>query len=160
MLTPVSLPKLEPISEPTLILVPVYYEIGSPILDSHVRFMNHKYELKFFDLEPTFEPNPTLEPKFNFSELVLVPNPILLKLKSITSSSQILLLDQGVNNDDPEMVFQDWSCNQDSFNVRVVHDPIHSGDNNNVLQKEVIKGGFLDWEVMPGPIRPPPEPLP
>jgi len=75
-------------------------------------------------------------------------------------------LDQGVDNADPEMIFQDWSYNQNSFNVRVVHDPIHLGDNNNVYKKEVIKGGFfddpqyLDWVATLGPIRPPPEPPP
>ena len=138
MLTPVSLPKLEPIPEQTLILVPVYYEIGSSILGSHIHLMDHKYELKFIDLEVTFEPNPTLKPKFEFSESVLVPIHIILKPKSIISSSLILLLDQGVNNDDPEMVFQDWSYNQNSFNVRVVHDPIHLGDNNIVHKKEAV----------------------
>ena len=69
------------------------------------KFQHHERELKFFDLEPTLEPNPTLEPKLDFSELVLVPEPIILKPKSITSSSYILLLDQCVDNDDPEMVF-------------------------------------------------------
>ena len=73
--------------------------------------MDYKYELKFFDLEPTLEPNPTLEPKLDFPEPILVPNLIILKPKSITSLSQILLLDQGVNNDDPEMVFQNRSYN-------------------------------------------------
>ena len=166
MLTPVSLPNLDPIPEPTLISVPVYYEIGSSILGSHIHLMDHEYELKFFDLEPTFEPNLTLEPKFNFFELVLVPNPIILEPKSITSSNQILLLDQGVDNDDPEMVFQDWLYNQDSFNIRVVHDSIHLGENNNIHRKEVLKDRFLDdlqyldWVAMLGPIRPPPEPPP
>jgi len=142
MLTPVPLPNLDPIPESTLIPVPVYYEIGSSILGSHIHLMDH--ELKFFDLELIFEPNPTLKPKFDFPKLVLVPNPIILKPKPITSLGQILLLDQGVDNDDPETVFQDWSYNHDSFNVRVVHDPIPLGDNNNVHKKEVIKGGFLD----------------
>ena len=50
--------------------------------------------------------------------------------------------------------------------LRFVHDPIHLGNNNNIHQKEVIKGGFpddpqdLDWVAMLGPIRPPPEPPP
>ena len=120
MLTPVSLPNLDPIFEPTLIPVPVYYEIGSSILGSHIHLMDH--ELKFFDLEPTFAPNLTLEPKFDFPELVLVPNPIILKPKSFTSSSQILLLDQGINNDDSEMVFQnsgsDSGCTP--FSIQII----------------------------------------
>ena len=42
------------------------------------------------------------------------------------------------------MVFKDWTYNQGSFNVGVVHDPIHLGDNNNVHKEEVLKDGFLD----------------
>jgi len=166
MLTPISLRNLDLILEPTLIPVPVYYEIGSPILDGHIRLMDHEYEFRFFDFEPTLEQNPTLEPKFDFPEPILVPEPITLEPKSITSSSHILLLDQDVDNDDPDMVFQDWSYNRDSVNARVTHDPIHLGDNNNVHQKEVIKGGFLDdqqdldWVATLGPIWPPPEPPP
>ena len=87
---------MDPIPEPTLIPVPIYYEIGSPILDSHIHLIDHKYEFKYFDLEPTLEPNATLEPKLDFSEPVLVPNPIILEPKLITSLSQILLFDQGV----------------------------------------------------------------
>ena len=93
MLTPVSLTNLDPIPEPTLIPVPVYYEIGSSNFDSHIHLMDHEYEHKFFDLEPTFESNPIFEPKFDFPAPVLVLSPIILKPKSITSSSQILLLD-------------------------------------------------------------------
>ena len=106
--------------------------------------MDHKYELKFFDLEPTLESNPTLEPKFDFFELVLVPEPISFQPKSITSLSKILLLDQDVDSDGTKMVFQAWSYNRDSFNVRVMHDPIHLGDNNNAHRKEVIKGELLN----------------
>ena len=60
ILTPVSLPNLDPIPKPTLIPIPVYYEIGSSILGNHIHLMDHEYELKFIDLETTFEPNPTL----------------------------------------------------------------------------------------------------
>ena len=76
------------------------------------------------------------------------------------------MLDQGVKNDDLEMVFQDWSYNQDSFNVWVVHDPIHLGDIKIVHKKEDIKGGFLDdpqdldCVATLGPIRSPSEPPP
>ena len=83
-----------------------------------------------------------------FFEPVLIPNPIILEHKSIISLSQILLLDQGVDNDDLEMVFQDWSYNQDSFNVRVVHDPVHLGDNNNIDKKKAIKGGVPWWSTI------------
>ena len=64
MLTPVSLPNLDPIPEPTLIPVPVYYEIRSLILGSHIHLMDHEDKLKFFDLERTLELNSTLKPKF------------------------------------------------------------------------------------------------
>ena len=128
--------------------------------------MGHEYELKFFDLELTLEPKLTLKPKLNFLELVLVIEPIILNSKSITSSSHILLLVQGVNNYDSEMIFQDWSYNRDSFNIKVLHDPIHLWNYKNVNKKEVIKGRFLDnpqtldWVAMLGPIRPPLEPPP
>ena len=70
MLTSVSLPNLDSIPEPTLILVPIYYRIESPILDGHIPYvMNHERELNFFDLEPALDP--TLEPKLTFQELVL-----------------------------------------------------------------------------------------
>ena len=57
MLTPVSLPNLDQIPEPTLIPIPVYYEIGSSILGSRIHLMDHEYEFKFFDLDPTLELN-------------------------------------------------------------------------------------------------------
>ena len=77
MLIPVSLHNLDPILKPTIIPVLLYYEIGLPSLNSHIHFMDHKYELKLFDLEPTLESIPTLEPKFDFPEQVLVPEPII-----------------------------------------------------------------------------------
>ena len=66
MLTQVSLLNLDPIPELTLISVPIYYEIGSPILNSHIHLMDHECELKSYDLEPTFELNPTLKSKLDF----------------------------------------------------------------------------------------------
>ena len=47
--------------------------------------------------------------------VILVPEPIILEPKSITSSSHILLLDQGVDYHDSEMIFQIWSYNRDDF---------------------------------------------
>ena len=52
--------------------------------------MDHKYKLKFFDLEPTLEPNPTFEPKLDFPEAVLVPNPIILELNHFIKSNSIV----------------------------------------------------------------------
>jgi len=85
---------LDPILKPTLIPVPIYYEIGSPILDSHIHLMDHECELKFFDVEPTLEPNPTFEPKLDFPESVLVPEPKTLESKSTIPSNHISLLDK------------------------------------------------------------------
>ena len=82
--------------------------------------MDHECQRKFFDLKPTIEPKLTLESKLDFPESVLVPEPIILEAKSITSTSHILLLDQGVDNYDPEMIFQDWLYNRDNFNARVL----------------------------------------
>jgi len=56
MLILVSLPNLDPITELTLIPIPIDHEIESLILDSHIPLMDHECELKFFDLEPTIEP--------------------------------------------------------------------------------------------------------
>jgi len=88
--------------------------------------MDHECELKFFDLDPTLELKLTLESKHNF-ESVLVLEPIILEPKSITSLCHILLLDQGIDNYDSEMIFQDCPYNRDSFNVSVLHDPTHLG---------------------------------
>jgi len=158
MLTLISLPNLDPNTELTLIPIPINHEIESLIVDSHILLMDHEYELKFFDLEPTIEPKLTLESKLDFLKLVLIPEPIILEPKSITSSIRILLLNQGVDYYDSEIIFQDWSYNRDSFIVRVLHDPIHLRDCKNVNKKEVIKGGFLynpqdlDWVATLGPI--------
>ena len=57
-----------------MILVPIDYEIESPIVDSHIPLMDHECELKFFDLDPSLEPNPTPEPKFDFPGQYWFPN--------------------------------------------------------------------------------------
>jgi len=59
MLTPVSLPDLDLIPELTLFLIPIEFEIEPPILDSHILMMEKECEFQCFDLDPTFEPNPT-----------------------------------------------------------------------------------------------------
>ena len=73
MLTPASLPKLDPLPEPTLVAVSLDLETEPLLLDSHISLMWIKCETKFFDLDSTLEPKLTLESKVNFSELVLVP---------------------------------------------------------------------------------------
>jgi len=63
MLTPVSLPDLDPFFEPTLIPVLMEIEIEPPIFDRHISLMKKECEFQFSDLEPTVEPKPTIEPK-------------------------------------------------------------------------------------------------
>ena len=66
MLILTSLPKLDPFSQPTLILVSIDFEIEPPLLDSHFSLMGIECKIKFFDLDSTLEPKPTLEPKVDF----------------------------------------------------------------------------------------------
>ena len=108
MLTSISLPpNLGPSTEPILIPIPINLEIEPPILDSHILLIDYECELKFFDLELIIKPKLTLEPKLDFHESVLGPEPIILEPKLITSSNHVLLLDQGVDNYDFEIIFQD-----------------------------------------------------
>ena len=73
ILTPVSLPNLDQFLEPTFILVSINLEIEPSIYDSHITLMEKECEFYFFDLDPTIEPIPTLEPTLDFLELVMVP---------------------------------------------------------------------------------------
>ena len=59
--------------------------------------MRIECEIKFFDLDSTFEPKPTLEPKVDFPELVLVLELFISKSKSSIPQNHILLLDQGID---------------------------------------------------------------
>jgi len=68
MLTSVFLSNLDSIpDEPTLIPILIYYRIDSPIMDGDILYMmNDECELKYFDLEPALELDPTLDPKLIF----------------------------------------------------------------------------------------------
>jgi len=109
---------------------------------------------------------PTLEPKVNFFELVLVPEPITFEPKSTIPPSHIILLGIGIDYNDSVMIFQEWPYEGDNFHDRILHGPIHIGDCKYVNKKEVNKNVFrelphsFDWVAMLGPIRPPPEPPP
>ena len=105
-------------------------------------------KLKFFDLDSTLEPRPTLEPKVDFPELLMVPKPITFELKSTIPPSHILLLDIGRDHNDSVMIFQDWSCKGNKFMIgsfMILFILVI------VNRKEVNKGGFceppyyLDW---------------
>ena len=110
LLTPVSLLDLGPISEQTLISVPIDTEIEPSILDNQISLMGNECEFQLFYLDPTFESNPTLEPELDLCHilnLVLILVSFTFEPKLIISSKHILLLDQGVNHYDSEMIFQD-----------------------------------------------------
>ena len=74
MLTLISLTDLDPFSELTLIPVSIDFKIEPPIFDSHISLIGKECEIKFFNLDSTLEPKPTLESKVDFSELVMVSN--------------------------------------------------------------------------------------
>ena len=78
MLPPVYLPNLDPFPEPTLILVPIDFEIEPPILKSHIPLMKKECESQFFDLNSTLKLKLIFETKLDLSHilesvLVLVP---------------------------------------------------------------------------------------
>jgi len=151
MLALVSLPNLDQFLEPTFIPIPIDLEIESPVLDNHIPLMRKECKFHFFDLDPTLEPIPTLEPTLDFPELVIVPKPITLEPRSTIPASHIALLDIGIDDDDSLMIFQDWSCKRNKFHDRILHDPIHIGDCKYVNKKEINKGRYrepphyLDW---------------
>ena len=114
MLTPISLTDLDSFPEPTLIPIFINLETEPLILDSHISLMGKEFEFHFFDLDPAIEPIPTLELSLDFSELVMILEPITLEPKSTIPPSHILLLDISINHDDSMMIFQDWSCKENS----------------------------------------------
>ena len=66
--------------------------------------MKKEYEFQFFDLDPTFGPNPTFESKLDLShilESVLIPVPFTLEPKLTTPPSHIPLLDLVLNKVTP-----------------------------------------------------------
>ena len=107
MLTPVFLPNLDQFLESIFIPAPIDLEMESLILDSHILLMENECEFQFLDLDSTLELKLTLEPKVDFPELVLIPEPIILEPKSTIPPNHILLLDIGIDYDDSVMIFQD-----------------------------------------------------
>ena len=163
MLTPIFLSKLDPFPDPTLIPVSINLEIESPLLDSHISLMRKECEIKFFDLNSTLEPKLTLEPKV-FFRVSNGSRTFHSWIQINHSTKSHLLLDIGIDHNDSVMIFQDWSCKENKFHDRILHDLIHIGDCNYVHRKKVNKSGFhepshyLDWVATLGPIRPPPRP--
>jgi len=163
-LTLLSLPNLDHLPEPTLILVPIKLEHEPSILESHIPLIRNECEPQHFDLDPTLESYPILEPRFDlkqFHESLLVLKLFTLEPKSIILSNHIPLLEQGVEQYNSEIVNQHWSCNKDECHDRILYDPIQFGGYNNVNGLEV-EGEFLrtpnsmDWVATLTPIRPPP----
>ena len=101
-------------------------------------------EVKFFDLDSALEAKPTLEPNVDFPELVLVFELFISKPKSSIPQNHILLLDQGIDQNDSVMIFQNWSCKGNNFHNRILHDPIKMGNCKYVDKKEVNIGGFRE----------------
>ena len=82
-------------------------------------------------MDSTLEPKPTLETKFDFSHIpksMLVHISFIPESKSSIPQNHILLLDQGIDHNDSEMIFQDWSYKGDKFHDRILSDPIYIGD--------------------------------
>ena len=74
----ILLSNLDQFPKLTFIPVPIDLEIESPILDSHIPLMGKECEFQFLDLDSTLESKLTLDPKVDFPELVLVPEPSFL----------------------------------------------------------------------------------
>ena len=108
MLTLISLTDLDSFLELTLIPVSIDLETEPPILDSHILLVGKECEFHIFDLDATIEPITTLELTLNFPELVMVPEPVTLELKSAIPPSHILMLDISIDHDDSVKIFQDW----------------------------------------------------
>ena len=135
MPTPVSLPNLDPIPKPTLIPIPIELEHELLMLDSHIPLLRNECELEFYDLDRTHEQTLTLEPKLDLSFIpksVSVPIPFIVEPKLSIPQNHIPLLDQGLDQYDSVMIFQDWSYNQKKIHARIMHDPIHIGDYKNL----------------------------
>ena len=93
-MTLVSLPDLDPILKPTLIPIPIKFEHEPTILDSRIPLLKNECELKFYDLDQTHEPTPTLEPKLDLS---FISESFIVEPKSSISQNHITLLDQNLD---------------------------------------------------------------
>ena len=79
--------------------------------------MEKECKNKFFDLDLTLESKLTLEPKVDFFELVLIPEPIILQSKSTIPPSHIPLLDIDIDLDDSVMIVKGVSFTIGSFMI-------------------------------------------
>ena len=121
VLNPISLLDLDPIS---MIPIPIEFEYKPLILDSHILLLRNECEFEFYDLDQTHELTPTLETKLDLSfifESVSVPILFIVEPKSSILQNHILLLDQGLDQNDFVMISQDWSYNHEKFHARILH---------------------------------------
>ena len=87
------------ILKPTLIPIPIELEHEPPMLDIHISLLENECELQFYDLDETYKPTLTLEPKLDLSfilELISIRIPFIVESKSSISQNHISLLDQGL----------------------------------------------------------------
>ena len=85
ILPSVSLSKLDHILEPKSNPIPTNLENFSLIFDNHIPLMGKECESQFLDLDSTFKPKLSLEPKLDLNHIsksVLVPIPIIQEPKS------------------------------------------------------------------------------
>ena len=72
--------------------------------------MGTEFEPKFFDLEPTLEPNTTLEHQLDLNQLpesALVPVPFTFEPKLTISTNHIPLLVQDAGQYNSKVIYQD-----------------------------------------------------
>ena len=103
------------------------------------------WTFNFFDLDPILVPISTLEPLLDLNQIpesVLVPVYFTPKPKSTISMNHISLLDQSVGQYNSEMIYHDWAFDRDTFQDRILRDPIHFGGYK-TFNMIMVKGEFL-----------------
>ena len=110
--------------------------------------MGRGYEFQFFNLDSTIEPIPTLEPTLDFSELVMILEPITLEPKSTIPLSHILLLDIGIEQDDSVMIFKTCHVKRISFMIGSFMILFLLGIVIMYTKKRSIKANFVNHHII------------
>ena len=92
--------------------------------------MGIECEIKFFDLGTTLEPKPTLESKSSIPQ------------------NHILLLDQGIDQNDSLMIFIDWSVKRIIFMTGSCMILLILGIVNMYIEKRSIKVGSVSHHII------------
>jgi len=118
------------IPKPTLILVLIQLEIEPPILESHIPLIEKEHEFNSLIW------NQLLNLNFKSYSRVSIGSRTFHSWARVNHFivSHFLLAIR-IDHNDSVMIFQDWSYNQNKFNFRILHDPIHVGDCKYVNQK-------------------------